>query len=197
MLAHPKGNLLLIEDDARFQENLSVVFRVAGYETLFATTAEEGFSALETYQVDLIILDYMLPVMDGMQFFQRLVHDRRYMELVGLPVVIMTGYPLAAKEYEQFKELGAKAIMTKGTGFKDLVHIIDQEVEAYKTVRNFEQEANRNFSLPEYLAYVEKQIILRALIKHPESSQEVIARQLGIPRSTLSRKMSDYQLRIR
>ena len=197
MNSHPKGTLLLIEDDTQFQENLVVVFRIAGYETVLASDAQDGFAALHNHGIDLIVLDYRLPGMSGMQFLETLVSDERYLAASMTPVVVITGYPLMFEEKTRFMRLGAKALITKGTGFKDLVKIIDQEVEAYKTVTSFNTIPSREFSLPEYLCYIEKQIILRAMIKNPACSQDSIAKELGIPRSTLSRKLGEYKLRLR
>ncbi len=197
MIPHPKGTILLIEDNTIFQQNLAVVFRSAGYETLMANSAEEGFVVLANYKVHLIVLDYRLPGMDGMQFFEELLTNGKYVEARAIPVIAMTGFPIAEDEKERFLRKGAKAFITKSTGFSDLKKIVDREVEAYKTILNFEREEAGHFSLPDYLSYIEKQIIFRALIKNPLSPQEDIARELGIPRSTLSRKISEYQLRIR
>jgi FixJ family two-component response regulator len=112
-------------------------------------------------------------------------------------VIAMTGFPITDEEKKRFLQKGAKAFITKSTGFSDLKNIVDREVQAYKTVLTFEREQANRFSLPDYLAYIEKQIIFRALIKNPLGPQEEIAYELGIPRSTLSRKISDYQLRLR
>jgi len=197
MIPHPKGTILLIEDNAIFQQNLAVVFRSAGYETLMANSAEEGFIVLSNYKVHLIVLDYRLPGMDGMQFFEELLTNGKYVEARAIPVIAMTGFPISDEEKERFLRKGAKAFITKSTGFSDLKKIVDREVEAYKSILNFDREEAGRFSLPDYLSYIEKQIIFRALIKNPLSPQEEIARELGIPRSTLSRKISEYQLRIR
>jgi DNA-binding NtrC family response regulator len=197
MIPHPKGTILLVEDNVSFQQNLAVVFRSAGYETLMAASAEDGFAVLANYKVHLIVLDYRLPDMNGMQFFDRLLSDDNHVDWRFIPVVTMTGYPISDEEKELFMRKGAKAFLTKMTGFSDLKKIVDREVEAYKAVINFEYEASSRFSLPDYLAHIEKQIIFRALIKNPLSSQEDLARELGLPRSTLSRKISEYQLRLR
>ncbi|MGH7453176.1 MAG: response regulator [bacterium] len=197
MILHPKGTILLVEDNVSFQQNLAVVFRSAGYETLMAASAEVGFAVLTNYKVHLIVLDYRLPDMNGMQFFDRLLSDDNHFDWRFIPVVAMTGYPIADEEKERFLRKGAKAFLTKTTGFSDLKNIVDREVEAYKAVINFEYEASSRFSLPDYLAHIEKQIIFRALIKNPLASQEDLARELGLPRSTLSRKIGEYQLRLR
>ena len=197
MIADAKGTILLIEDDLQYQEHLKVVFRIAGYNTRLAMDAGAGFAALENGRIDLVVLDYRLPGMDGLQFFEVLLADRKYAHLRGLPIVVMTGFPITCEEKRRFMRMGAKAIITKGTGFKELVQIIDKEVESYKAITSFDNMPGRNFSLPDYLAYVEKQIILRAMIRNPESSQDSIARELGIPRSTLSRKLGEYNLRLR
>ncbi|MDZ7291127.1 MAG: response regulator [candidate division KSB1 bacterium] len=197
MIPHAKGTILLIEDNINFQQNLAVVFRSAGYETLVAASAREGLTVLSNYSVHLIVLDYRLPDMDGMQFYEHLLTDEKYLEFRSIPVVAMTGFPITDEEKKRFLQSGAKAFITKATGFSELKKIVDREVEAYKAIINFDREAGNRFSLPDYLAYIEKQIIFRTIIRNPLASQEEIARELGIPRSTLSRKISEYQLQLR
>ncbi|NUO79889.1 response regulator [candidate division KSB1 bacterium] len=197
MIPHPKGTLLLVEDDTALQENLAVVFRIAGYDALFAANAQEGFAALGAYQIDLVVLDHQLLGTNGLQFFEVLVFDQQFSHLRDLPVVVFTGVALSEEQKRSYLRFGAKAIIAKGTGFNDLVRIIDREVETYKLIANFDRIAPRRFSLPEYLNHIEKQIILRALIKNPACSQDSIAKELGIPRSTLSRKMGEYQIRLK
>lgn len=197
MIPHTKGTILIIEDNPSFQQNLAVVFRSAGYETLMAASAEEGFAVLLNYEVHLIVLDYRLPGMDGMQFFEEFLADDKYNAVRCVPVVAMTGFPIAEEEKERFLRKGAKAFITKSVGFGEIKKIVDREVETYKAIINFDRNESSRFSLPDYLSYIEKQIIFRALIKNPLAPQEDIAKELGIPRSTLSRKISEYQLRLR
>jgi DNA-binding response OmpR family regulator len=64
--------LLLIEDSARLQRSLGVGLRRAGYALDAATDGREGLTLAETHAYDVIILDLMLPELDGLTVLRRL-----------------------------------------------------------------------------------------------------------------------------
>ncbi len=165
MIPLPKATLLLIEPDTRMQQNLAVVLRLAGYEPLFARDAQEGFAALETYNVDLIVLAYRLPEMEGMQFYETFLMDKRFREIKSLPVIVLTSEPIPLNEKWRFFRLGAKALIIKGAEVDDMIRIIDREVDAYRSTKNTSPAMPWRASRPEYLSYLDKQIVLRALLE--------------------------------
>src|SRR4051812_21186287 len=64
--------LLLIEDSARLQRSLGVGLRRAGYALDAATDGREGLALAEANPYDVIILDLMLPGLDGMSVLRQL-----------------------------------------------------------------------------------------------------------------------------
>ena len=166
MIPLPKATLLLIEPEARVQQNLAVVLRLAGYEPLCARDAQEGFAALQTYNVDLVVLACRLPEMDGTQFYETFLMDKKFREMKDLPVIVLTGEPLPLHEKWRFFRLGAKALVIKGAEVDDMIRIIDREVEAYRSVKNTSPAAPWHASRPEYHAYLDKQTVLRTLLEN-------------------------------
>jgi DNA-binding response OmpR family regulator len=78
--------LLLIEDDARIRQALSLALGDEGYDVVQAATGERGLQYLDSSRepIDLILLDLMLPGMDGLEVC------RRIRERGDLPVIIVT-----------------------------------------------------------------------------------------------------------
>jgi DNA-binding response OmpR family regulator len=66
------SNLLMIEDDARLAGMVSDYLGASGFVVSHAPDAQTGLSRLQTAGVDLVILDLMLPDMDGLQVCQRI-----------------------------------------------------------------------------------------------------------------------------
>jgi len=64
--------LLLIEDNARLQEAVAVYFREAGFIVDTAATGEDGLWAASENAYDAVLLDLMLPMIDGMEILHRL-----------------------------------------------------------------------------------------------------------------------------
>ncbi len=83
--ATPEASLLVVEDEPNIRELLATSLRFAGFEV---TTAADGQSALESasaHSPDLVVLDVMLPDMDGFEVTRRLRESGRL-----LPIVFVT-----------------------------------------------------------------------------------------------------------
>lgn len=66
--------ILLIDDDEWIRESLRIFFEAEGCDLLALETAEEGIAAIKDQMFDLIIADYKLPGLDGIEFLKR-IHD--------------------------------------------------------------------------------------------------------------------------
>jgi DNA-binding NtrC family response regulator len=64
--------ILLIDDDEWIRDSLSIFFEAEGCHVLALETAEEGLSAIKDQTFDLIIVDYKLPGLDGLEFLKRI-----------------------------------------------------------------------------------------------------------------------------
>lgn len=62
--------ILLVDDDEWIRDSLSQFFEAEGCHLLALETAEEGVDALKSDSYDIIISDYRLPGMDGLEFFK-------------------------------------------------------------------------------------------------------------------------------
>lgn len=80
--------ILLVEDESSVRELLGVLLEVEGYEILEARNGVEGLLKAEFERPDLMILDLMMPDLDGERVLAEL---KREPELAGIPVLIVTG----------------------------------------------------------------------------------------------------------
>ena len=69
-----KMKILLIDDDRWIRDSLGLFFEDEGCHLLALETAEEALEALTNKVYDIIIADYRLPGIDGLEFFKR-IHD--------------------------------------------------------------------------------------------------------------------------
>jgi two-component system phosphate regulon response regulator PhoB len=101
-----KARILIIEDDSEIQEMLSFAFAGEGWKLYQAKTGEDGLYLLENHGADCIILDIMLPGMDGLKALKKIKEKKRFK---GIPVIlasakgeepdIVTGLELGADDY--------------------------------------------------------------------------------------------------
>jgi DNA-binding NtrC family response regulator len=68
--------ILLIDDDEWIRDSLSIFFEAEGCRVLALETAEEGLSVIEDQAFDLIMVDYKLPGLDGLEFLKRIHHTQ-------------------------------------------------------------------------------------------------------------------------
>jgi excisionase family DNA binding protein len=80
--------VLVVDDDARLREFMRVNLEMEGYSVREAANAEEGLSALEEQSPDLILLDVMMPQVDGWEMLRR-VQERH--GIGSIPVVMFSG----------------------------------------------------------------------------------------------------------
>jgi len=63
--------LLIVDDEEEILEILRLPFETAGYEVFTAATAEAALAAVQTHQPDILLIDYKLPRMTGLELFQK------------------------------------------------------------------------------------------------------------------------------
>jgi two-component system OmpR family response regulator len=81
----PEARLVVVDDEPNIRELLSASLRFAGFDVATAGTGEEALAAVERHRPDLLVLDVMMPGMDGFDVVRRLRSAGR-----PLPVLFLT-----------------------------------------------------------------------------------------------------------
>ncbi len=81
----PEARLLVVDDEPNIVELLATSLRFAGFEVVTAATGADAVAAVERFRPDLVVLDVMLPDVDGFVVLRRLREGRDH-----LPVVFLT-----------------------------------------------------------------------------------------------------------
>ncbi len=79
--------ILCIEDDPEMIELVKLILSRHGYEVIGATGGEAGLQAIEREQPALVLLNLMMPEMDGWEVYQRMRADER---MKDVPVIVVT-----------------------------------------------------------------------------------------------------------
>lgn len=103
-------SILLIDDDQTILQSLKVMLEQAGYEVLTATDGHQGMDMALTKSPDLIVLDLLLPGLDGYELCARLKEDARYADI---PIIMLTGVFVTAEDMQRGLQLGAERFLIK------------------------------------------------------------------------------------
>ncbi|MBU6950114.1 response regulator [Hahella sp. HN01] len=168
--------ILAIDDDERNLRLIRAYLADTGYELITAADGAEGWSTLERhlFKVDLILLDRMMPKMDGIAFLQQLKEHPRAKEI---PVIMQT----AAAESGQIREgidAGAYYYLTKPYEEEVLISIIKAALEFGKESHKLMTELGKN----ESLRHMARQLTLSfATVEEAEQASILLADLFPFP----------------
>ncbi|WNZ61950.1 response regulator [Myxococcus sp. MxC21-1] len=87
--------LLIVDDELAIVEALQDILSVEGYDVDTAFNGAEGLHRMADAKPDLVLLDLMMPVMDGREMLRRMREDDG---LRGIPVVVMSAGRISEEE---------------------------------------------------------------------------------------------------
>ena len=110
-------NILIVEDDKHISKLVKYALEKAGYTVTAVITGEDALDALDTQAADLVILDVMLPKMDGFQTCKEIRSDSKFQRL---PIIMLTAKGEEVDRIVGF-ELGADDYIVKPFSPRELV----------------------------------------------------------------------------
>ncbi len=118
--------VLVVDDDDRMREYVRVNLEMEGYSVREAAGAEEGLQVLEESTPDLVLLDVMMPGVDGWEMLRR-VQERH--GVGSIPVVMFSGQ-LESEAQREAEERGAQRFVGKPFDLRALIEQTKQIVPA-------------------------------------------------------------------
>jgi len=102
--------ILIIDNEPAIQEVTQICLRAtAGWHVLTASSGQEGIATAESEQPDAILLDVMMPDMDGLMTFQKLQENPTTSQIA---VILLTA-KVQASDRRRYEELGVKGAIAK------------------------------------------------------------------------------------
>jgi class 3 adenylate cyclase len=129
------SRILVIEDAPANIQALSAILKGAGYQISIATNGRQGLEALERVRPDLILLDIMMPEMDGFETCRRIKASPAWREI---PVIFLTARTETADIVQGF-ELGAVDYVAKPFNAHELL----ARVKTHLTIDQLNRENQR------------------------------------------------------
>lgn len=121
--------VLVVDDDAFVLDSLSALITATGYHVLKAPNGRAALEVVEREEVDVIITDYKMPEMNGIEFM-KVVHEN----YPSIPIIMMTAYAELEVAIEALK-LGAFDFIVKPYRVEQVTHAIEKAIRYEKLVK--------------------------------------------------------------
>ena len=109
--------ILVVDDDRNLRKIIQTNLELAGYDVTTAASGDEALSTLDSMQPDLVVLDVMMPLMDGYEVARRI---RRHPANTHVPIIMLTAKAEVEDKLAGF-EAGVDDYMTKPFGPQELL----------------------------------------------------------------------------
>ena len=119
------AKILLVDDDAHIRELARLYLHKEGYETFEAADGVEALAKLETLKVDMVILDIMMPNMDGWELCRQL------REMYDFPVLMLTAKGETSQKVKGF-QLGTDDYLVKPFDPQELLARVKALLKRYR-----------------------------------------------------------------
>jgi DNA-binding NtrC family response regulator len=133
--------ILVVEDDVDVSRTIAEMLDRLGHIPAVCNHAEEAFSLAQSKSFDLLLIDYRMPEMTGLDLIVMLRQ-----ECSNVPIIMMTGYP-ATEERVSSKRLGVSAILRKPVTAEQLDSTINEAFDTSATEREMNDQAKPESNL--------------------------------------------------
>ena len=162
--------ILIIDDEPYLPHQFARFLNKHGYEVIIADDGEAGLQALQQGSFDLVLLDLLLPKINGLEILKQIRgHDQE------LPVIMLTAYANVQDAVAAMK-LGASDYLLKGFELDELLLVVQRALERsamYRELRRLQQERRDDY----HFGYV---------IGHSERMREIFDLVARVARSDAS-----------
>ncbi len=117
--------ILVVDDESDITETMSFMLKAEGYDVITAQDGEEGLRLAKEEMPDLIILDVMMPKINGYKIARLLKYDNKYK---NIPIVMVTARGQDADKLIG-EETGADEYITKPFEFEEVLDAVHKYLE--------------------------------------------------------------------
>lgn len=161
-MAQPETKILVVDDEEKNVKLMEAILLPRGYGIIKAYNGEEALQQVAKQVPDLILLDVMMPIMNGFEVCKKLKDDP---ETRLIPVVIMTALGQVEDRVKGI-EAGADDFLTKPVNRDELLARIHTSLRLKETVQ---KKVDTLKGAQEYLAKFVPQSVIRQLEENPEA----------------------------
>ncbi|MBN1582397.1 MAG: response regulator [Anaerolineae bacterium] len=121
--------ILCIEDESQMIDLIKLILENKGYQVLGAEGGQQGLDMMRAEQPDLILLDLMMPEMDGGDVFH---HMKEEVDLRDIPVIVVTAKAAPIDKVLWMNVAKVQDYVTKPFGPRELVESVEKVLAMYE-----------------------------------------------------------------
>src|SRR5881409_3990700 len=143
----PATRVLVADDDASLVQTLTWILKENGYEVAVCPGGDGLFAKLDEIKPALLLLDIMMPKVDGLQLLERLKQDERYKDL---PVLMVSSMPPEEATVRALG-LGAADFISKPFRVRELLARVDAHIRVGRALAQAREEARSRAAMVDIL----------------------------------------------
>jgi len=189
-----KPSILIVEDEAKLRRLIELQLAEDGFHAESVGDAEAGLQLLNKKPFDLIVTDFKLPGMTGLEFLQAVKRAN-----AAIPVVIMTAYGTVESAVEAMKE-GASDYVLKPFSLAELVLVIRKELASRhlrEENRNLREALGQRYQYANIIARGEKMQAVLGMVERvaPTNSTVLLGGESGVGKDLIARAIHEHSNR--
>jgi DNA-binding NtrC family response regulator len=193
-MSQGKRSILVVEDEAKLRRLVELQLADEGFQVQSAPDAETGLQLLNKDTFDLLVTDFKLPGMNGLEFLQAAKRIDAQM-----PVVIMTAYGSVESAVDAMKA-GASDYVLKPFSLAELVLVIRKELDTHELReenRSLREALGRRYQYANIVAQSEKMQAVLALVERvaPSNVTVLIGGESGVGKDLIARAIHEHSQR--
>lgn len=189
-----KASILIVEDEPKMRRLLELQLADEGFVARTAPDAETGLQLLNKGTFDIVVTDFKLPGMSGLEFLQQIKTID-----ANLPVVIMTAYGTVESAVDAMKA-GASDYVLKPFSLAELVLVIRKELathELRQENRSLREALGHRYEYKNIVARSDKMQAVLALVERvaPTNATVLIGGESGVGKDLIARAIHEHSNR--
>ena len=189
------STILIVEDEPKMLRLLELNLADDGYTTRTASTAENGLKVLAADQIDLVLSDFKLPGMNGLEFLQALKRAN-----AAIPVVMMTAYGTVESAVEAMKQ-GASDYVLKPFSIEEIKLIVRKELEVrrlHEENRQLREALGHRYQFDNIVANSPGMQEVLATVEQvaPSNSTVLLGGESGVGKDMIARAIHQHSRRV-
>jgi DNA-binding NtrC family response regulator len=189
-----KSSILVVEDEAKMRRLLELQLAEEGFQARTAPDAETGLQLLNKEPFDLVVTDFKLPGMNGLEF----LHAVKRVD-ADLPVIMMTAHGTVESAVDAMKA-GASDYVLKPFSLAELVLVIRKELAARRLReenRDLREALGRRYEYKNIVAQSDAMQAVLALVERvaPTNVTVLLGGESGVGKDLIARAIHEHSQR--